>query len=300
MFHIYKGTKIPPVVKESAVDAVETFNFRDDDMLIATYPKSGTHWMNELVQLLLHGGDPNKLGHSHRRTPMEITDVINVGRMDFAKAAVELVEGDPSPRVLMTHLRPHHLPPQTWSKKIPIIYVLRNPMDLFLSLFEFYCGFTLPDGKPYMTKDNFDDTLRTFIAGEVAFDGWCDHVIQYEDVMQRNDNIMFVTYEEMKKDIQAVIKKVAKHIHRDVDDDVIVKVAANLTLEAMKLNYGKTMETRKKLNLTEEPSPLHLFVRKGIAGRWKTEYPEAKWKEMRDTFKEMVKNTIYAKQYFEY
>lgn len=60
-----------------------------------------------------------------------------------------------------------------------------------------------------------------------------------------------------------MIKKVAKHIHRDVDDDVIVKVAANLTLEAMKLNYGKTMETRKKLNLTEEPSPLHLFVRKG-------------------------------------
>lgn len=55
---------------------------------------------------------------------------------------------------------------------LKIIYVLRNPMDLFLSLFEFYCGFTLPDGKPYMTKDNFDDTLRTFIAGEGKMRIW--------------------------------------------------------------------------------------------------------------------------------
>ena len=33
-----------------------SFNFRDDDIIIATYAKSGTTWTQQIVAQLLHGG----------------------------------------------------------------------------------------------------------------------------------------------------------------------------------------------------------------------------------------------------
>ena len=35
------------------------FKFRDDDIIIATYAKSGTTWMQQIVAQLLFGGDPS-------------------------------------------------------------------------------------------------------------------------------------------------------------------------------------------------------------------------------------------------
>src|SRR6478672_3533169 len=34
------------------------FNFRDDDIVIATYAKSGTTWMQQIVSQLIFGGAP--------------------------------------------------------------------------------------------------------------------------------------------------------------------------------------------------------------------------------------------------
>lgn len=33
--------------------------FRDDDIIIATYAKSGTTWMQQIIAQLLFGGDPD-------------------------------------------------------------------------------------------------------------------------------------------------------------------------------------------------------------------------------------------------
>ena len=35
------------------------FEFRDDDIIISTYAKAGTTWVQQIVAQLLFGGDPN-------------------------------------------------------------------------------------------------------------------------------------------------------------------------------------------------------------------------------------------------
>ena len=35
------------------------FEFRNDDIIISTYAKAGTTWMQQIVAQLLFGGDPN-------------------------------------------------------------------------------------------------------------------------------------------------------------------------------------------------------------------------------------------------
>ena len=38
------------------------FSFRDDDIIISTYAKSGTTWMQQIIGQLLFGGDPELRG----------------------------------------------------------------------------------------------------------------------------------------------------------------------------------------------------------------------------------------------
>lgn len=42
IYRYYKGTALLiPIVTDSAINAVKTFVYRDDDILIASYPKCG-------------------------------------------------------------------------------------------------------------------------------------------------------------------------------------------------------------------------------------------------------------------
>ncbi|KAJ8032512.1 Sulfotransferase family cytosolic 1B member 1 [Holothuria leucospilota] len=97
---------------------------RSDDIFICTYPKSGTHWMQELVHLILNDGDPTKLTHSHRRIVMEAierTDV-ELGCLATGTPNFELMSEDPSPRVFTTHLRKDLLPEQIWKRRSKVTF----------------------------------------------------------------------------------------------------------------------------------------------------------------------------------
>ncbi|KAJ8025796.1 Sulfotransferase family cytosolic 2B member 1 [Holothuria leucospilota] len=181
--------------------------------------------------------------------------------------------------------------------KSEVVYVLRNPKDIVISMFDFMKHFKDESGQ--QIEENFDYLLQDFIFGNVPYGGWCQHVTSYEALHGKVDNILFVTYEDMKKNLPAVIRSVAKHIGHDVTDDVVNKVVENTTMETMRKNYAKAMESRKQESPSSEPTPLHAFLSKGIAGRWKTECKEDTWELLEKIFKEKVKDTVYARRYFE-
>lgn len=269
--HIYKGTRMPPSVTETAVDAVENLEIRDDDILLTGYPKSGTHWMVEVIQLILADGDASKLDYQCRKALLEGTDVKYLSGLHKKQSNAERVKYYPSPRVLKTHFRPYLVPKEAWTEKIPIIYLLRNPKDVFLSSVEFQKVFTLSAEQDV----DFDKFIEAFLSGHVHYDGCCQHVTSFE-ALKGKENILFVTYEEAKQDPHTVIKSIAQHIGRDISDDVIEKVVANSTVEAMKQNYNKAMESLKQGDLDVNVVHLTSFINKGVAGRWKTQNSEDK------------------------
>lgn len=292
--HFYKGpTPLPPPVTDEAIDALKTFEYRDGDVLIASYPKCGTHWSNEVVQLILHDGDPTKLDHRHRRACLELKNTHDFTKLDLVKPTIELVRTDPSPRVLMTHLGPSYLSEETWKRRIPIVFVFRDPRDVVISEFNFLRKFQGADGQPLMTEDSFDEFLEGFISGNVGYGNWCDHALAYEKKATEGENILFVTYEDMKKDLTTVIKSIASHIGHEINDEVLLKVVANSGVEAMKRNYQEASKSQENENVH-----LSNFINKGVAGKWKTDFSEDKFKKLNDTFKERVKDSVYAKKYF--
>lgn len=293
-FRRYKGpTPFPPNVTEAALDAVEIFEYRDGDVILSSFPKSGTHWVNEVIQLILHDGDPTKLHHRHRRLGLELTDVGDLSDVNKMKPSVVLVQDDPSPRVLKTHLLPSYLSKETWTRRIPIVYMMRNPRDVFVSFHNFLSKLKTFNGKPMLKENNFDKFLEDFIAGEVGFGSWCDHATEFEKAAAKGENILFVTYEDMKKDMATVVKSIANHLGHEINDEILAKIVENTTVDAMRRNYQEAAKAQDELN-----ADLSIYVKTGVGDTKKKEIPEDKWKTLNEVFKEKVKDTVYAKRYF--
>ncbi|XP_074475301.1 sulfotransferase 1C1-like [Sebastes fasciatus] len=107
-------------------DDIWAFSPDPSDVLIATYPKAGTTWTQEIVDLLLHNGD----AEACRRAPMPI-------RFPFLEnfypppipSGLDLLKTMDPPRIIKTHLAFHLVPPAFWENKCKTIYVARNAKD---------------------------------------------------------------------------------------------------------------------------------------------------------------------------
>ncbi|NWX22718.1 ST2B1 Sulfotransferase, partial [Aegotheles bennettii] len=111
-----------------------TFPFRPTDVLIATYPKSGTTWMQEILTLLFSHGDagPAKTIPNWERAPW-------LEQIYFREALRDTA----ARRLLTTHLPARVLAPTLLQAKAKgrgagVIYVARNPKDVAVSFYHFH------------------------------------------------------------------------------------------------------------------------------------------------------------------
>uniref|UniRef100_A0A673AJU8 Sulfotransferase n=1 Tax=Sphaeramia orbicularis TaxID=375764 RepID=A0A673AJU8_9TELE len=119
LYTVYKGVYVPTHLHPAeSLKFYEEFSFRPDDIIIVTYPKSGTTWMQELVPLIMSG----------------------VPWLEVHRAYILNLEERPSPRMFATHFH-YNMMPTSFFKvkpKAKVLYVMRNPKDVFTSSFHYY------------------------------------------------------------------------------------------------------------------------------------------------------------------
>ncbi|KAJ6651629.1 hypothetical protein lerEdw1_020773 [Lerista edwardsae] len=224
----HKGTYfVTELVTPEYIDSLEDFEIRDSDVFLVTYPKSGTVWTQQILSLIYHEG------HRDGTENKNLIDRVpwleyNINKVDFVTL--------PSPRLFATHLPYFLVPKGLRNRRAKLIYVARNPKDVLVSLYHFS-----KLSKKLEEVEDFDVFLEKFLNGEVINNLWLDHVEGW--YAHREDfNILFLTYEEMKKDLRGSVLKICNFLGKQLTEKELDEVVDQATFDKMKQDQRSNYE----------------------------------------------------------
>ena len=103
-----------------------------------------------------------------------------------------------------------------------------------------------------------------------------DHVLKYQKTsLERPQKIMFLEYEDLKRDPRGQVKKLAEFMGRPFkfgDEDSVDKMVWRCSLERLKNLDVKKGTGRSSLTGIEVPKAS--FFRLGVVGDWKNHFTE--------------------------
>nr|XP_020758085.1 sulfotransferase 1C4-like [Odocoileus virginianus texanus] len=274
----YVGGILQPTPTCDTWDQIWSFQARPDDLLISTYPKAGTTWTQEIVDLIQNGGDADQSQRAptHERFPFIEWIVPSLG------SGLEQANAMTSPRILKTHLPFHLLPPSLLEKNCKMIYIARNPKDNMVSYYHFHrMNRILP------APGTWEEYFENFLAGKVCWGSWYDHVKGWWHAKDQH-RILYLFYEDMKENPKHEIQKLAEFIGKSLDDKVLDKIVHHTSFSVMKQNpmANYTSIPAKFMNHLISP-----FMRKGVVGDWKNHFTVAQNERFDDDYRKNMADT---------
>ncbi|CAN8022626.1 unnamed protein product [Ixodes persulcatus] len=283
------GLYISKFFDKDVLRSALSYEPRPEEIFIVTYPKCGTTWTQYIVHSILNDGV----------SPKDFTDfALRSPFLEFlgAEAAEKMIR----PGAIKTHL-PFNMQP--YSENAKYIYVARNPYDCCVSFF-----YHVKSAPPYGLGDSsFDQFFEMFLSGKVSFGDYFDHLLSWYD--HRNDeNVLFFTYEDLKKDTRGWVLKIADFLGKGYgaklrrNEAFLDRVLKDTSFESMKKPVNEGMKTlmpsllslpREKqlksvevfktfLDKEEAFVPQGDFIRKGIIGDYKNHFSVEQTRRMKE------------------
>ncbi|XP_061167118.1 sulfotransferase 2A8-like [Saccostrea echinata] len=237
---------------------IENLPIRKDDVFVICYPKSGNHWLNEIVP---------RLQNSCLDTPHKMTDTF----LEFIPNLQEM-ETVPSPRIMASHLPVKYIPKENNGK---IIQSIRNPKDIVVSAFHHYTKD--PFIKNYVPLD-WPTFLDEFLHGDCYYGSWFEYEKEWEEAAgQNSEKILIVYYEDLKKNGMETMRQISNFLGTSSDPKFLQAVYDECT-------FAKVKER-------EKDSIWNFIYRKGEVGDWKSMFTEEQNKKFDQVFNEKMKDS---------
>ncbi|KAK2138403.1 hypothetical protein LSH36_3123g00016 [Paralvinella palmiformis] len=250
-------------VAKEAIDRLESFEMSEGEVLLATYPKTGTTWLQELIWL-----------------------VCNSSKMDLARSVpldrrfpyLELqLEGSQS-GIEMTHLRSETFRMEIEKGKVKVIIGIRNPKDTLVSFYHFY-RMTYNLGNFSGSWDDFFELYKTKHMLYGDYFQWYSSWLQYID----KPNVMLVKYEDMHHRLSDVIKGVSTFLGKNLPENVMDDISLQLSFDSMRHNnmVNKTLTGNFNMQISS-------FMRKGKIGDWKNYFSQEQSGAVEKSYKDTI------------
>ncbi|XP_077998147.1 sulfotransferase 6B1-like [Glandiceps talaboti] len=218
----YDGVPISSrFVNASNIDALETFEVREDDVWVASYSRTGSHWVRNILYNIVNCEKPEVALPVDDLAPFAEFTELSTGQPRH----VQLTAAPRSKRrIIGTHLYASMLPRQLFERKGKVIYLLRNPKDVALSFYHFIA---------VEEEETFVEFAENFLDGELPFGSYIDNIISW---WHKKDlcNFYLLNFEDLKLNVDSGIRELAAELNVTLSDSDVETVKTRCSMEAMK------------------------------------------------------------------
>ncbi|GLT88384.1 hypothetical protein SLE2022_064110 [Rubroshorea leprosula] len=262
-FYFYQGFWSSQLYLEGIILAQELFQAEPSDIFICSPPKSGTTWIKALTfAIVTRTRFENSTNPLLSKTPH---DILPFYERIFSKRWPQIRQ--PGIPLIATHTPYSCLPKSVQDSNCKIVYVCRDPKDVFVSLFHFYAKLRLVEHEPL----SLDEAFEIFCEGKSPFGPYWNHVLGYwKASLERPKKVLFLKYEDMMKDSALYVKKMAEFVGypfslEEEEEGMVEKIVEMCSFEFLSnLEVNKKGTVESLLNRQN-----NFFFRKGTVGDWK-------------------------------
>lgn len=195
------------------------------DVFVCTYAKSGTYWTLQIAHQIANRGK-GEFGHIHDVVPWPEAPMPNIIKLSDEA----LHRASPTGlRVIKTHLESDYVP---YSPEAKYIVVVRDPKDVFVSSYFFSQGMISGPMVPV------EEWLKLFLFGKFQYGSWAEHLAGYW-LWRKRDNVLFLTFEELKADHASGVRRIAAFMGVALTDEEFARV-----VEQSQFQYMKRMDEK--------------------------------------------------------
>ncbi|WP_367025625.1 sulfotransferase domain-containing protein [Methylococcus sp. ANG] len=242
------------------------FRFRDDDIVIATYGKSGTTWVQQIVGQLVFGGDPEL-------AVAEVSPWLDL-RVPPKEVKLPVVEAQTHRRFLKTHLPVDAL---VFSPRAKYLYIGRDGRDVVWSMYNHHANANrlwyealndTPDRVgPPIEQPPAD--IRQYWRDWLDRDGhpfwpFWENVSSWWQV-RHLPNLMFLHFADLKRDMPGQMRRIAAFLDIPIDEARWDAMVEYCTFDWMKKNSAKSVPLAGAF----WDAGAETFLHKGVNGRWR-------------------------------
>ncbi|KAK4484871.1 hypothetical protein RD792_007471 [Penstemon davidsonii] len=238
---------------------INNFKPIPSDVILASFPKTGTTWLKSLLYSIVNRPSIHRLAMEH---PHELVPFLEVQLYASSREPLTITSSSKPRRIFATHI-PYQLMAKTFdSSECKVVYVTRNPKDTLISTWHFMNKWEKAKEEPW----SLDEAAEKFCRGVVPCGPYYDHVMGYKKLsIERPNNVFFLTFEELIYDTKSHVKKLGEFLgcpFGDNEEEQVEEIVRNCSFEVLSnLEVNKSEESPSWFKL-----PYNSFFRKGKVG----------------------------------
>ncbi|XP_067665146.1 sulfotransferase 1A1-like [Haliotis asinina] len=284
-FYFHRGATPRPFHQH--LEDIRDMQLRPDDVFICAYPKSGTHWMWEIVSMVAHE-DLVYRNHLERLNQPEFR-------------SIRYLDSLTSPRVMSSHLHLRHLPRQICENRTKIILLRRNPKSVAVSYYHMTKGMKSVEGceaglvEVQDYDGQWDDYLQLFLDGEVPWGSWFDCLLDWETERKKHPElqVLDLTFEEMKQNPVSTVLKVASFLGKEMTRQWAMSISEACNFHNLKTRDANAATRCMDLTLKEG----YGMYRKGETQEWKKWFSDAQNVRFSKMFATKMETSQYLREW---
>ncbi|KAL5736481.1 hypothetical protein ACOSQ2_031269 [Xanthoceras sorbifolium] len=262
----YQRFWCPSVFIHGIIAFQKHFQALDSDIMLITFPKSGTTWLKALVYTIV-----NRSRHGLESSPLlsinphELVPFIDAHL--YTQNQSPDLEDFPTPRIFATHMPYASLPLSILNTNCRIIYLCRNPLDQFISEWHF---FHRVQHTQTTSTHSLDEVFEKICQGIQSFGPYWEHILGFwKASLEQPNKILFLKYEDLKEDNVLYIKKIADFLGCPFSEEEVIQGVVEEMSKFCSFENMKNLEVNKTGRMKGHGPEYNIYFRKGEVGDWK-------------------------------